>query len=223
MSAPRITIKTTNDGSHTLHTERFDADYHSIHGARQEALHVYIKHGLLECNSTPVNILEIGFGTGLNALLTLLNTGFRTVHYTTLEPYPLDSSLVQQLNYTKNETEQHHFTTLHTSDWHVVTNVTPSFSLEKKQVTLENFTPEKAYDLVYYDAFGPNAQPELWTDSTFKKLYSCMTEGSRLVTFCAQGEMKRALKRVGFTVTALPGPPGKREMTVAKKVILERP
>lgn len=217
MSAPRITLKATNDGSHTLHTSRFDADYHSIHGARQEALHVYIEHGLFETQASPIRVLEVGFGTGLNMFLSILNTK-KPMHYQALEPFPIEYSLIKKLNYPENDQEKELFETLHNADWNRSLHINNDVTIEKIKTTLESFTPKHRYDVVYFDAFGPNAQAELWTTDTFRHVYDMMEEPEILTTFCAQCQMKRNLKEARFCVTPLPGPLGKREMTLARKV-----
>lgn len=217
MSAPRITLKTTNDGSHTVHSSQFDADYHSIHGALQEALHVYIKNGLHQSMASPIHILEIGFGTGLNMLLSILHKSDTPLFYTSLEPYPIEQGIIDTLNYANTKEESDLFKSIHQAKWNTTTTLSESVTIEKVNARLEGFESSTRYDVVYYDAFGPNAQPEMWGEKNFKKVYSLMSPGARLVTFCAQGKMKRTLKHVGFTVSALPGPPGKREMTVGIK------
>ncbi|WP_370589988.1 tRNA (5-methylaminomethyl-2-thiouridine)(34)-methyltransferase MnmD [Rufibacter sp. LB8] len=195
--------------------------YHSVHGALQESQHVFIKMGLqatLE-RLPAVRLLEVGFGTGLNALLTLqhsLATG-ATVQYDTLEKYPLSAEVVDKLEFEKfilNPELLDFFQPLHAAPWEQPVPITPNFTLQKLEIDLEAFAPApESYDLIYFDAFAPEKQPHLWTDAIFQKLYDALAPGGRLVTYCAKGSFKRSLKAAGFTVEALPGPPGKREMT----------
>lgn len=217
MSVPRITLKITKDGSHTLHTSQFDADYHSIHGSRQEALHVYIEHGLKATKASPIRVLEVGFGSGLNMLLSILQTQDTTLYYTSIEPFPIDPELIHHLNFPQNESEKRLFFEIHSAEWNTPHRLNTHITIEKIKTTLQTFETQNKFDIVYYDAFGPNAQPELWTEPIFTKVFSLMEDEGRLVTFCAQGQMKRNLKAAGFRVYAVPGPPGKREMTLAIK------
>jgi len=216
----------TSDGSHSIHIPEWNENYHSVHGAIQESRHVFIEAGLKYCaaKKNALNILEIGLGTGLNALLTfmeaqLLSTG---IHYTALEAFPLSKELTDELNYIKAlESPEHEglfFDLIHGSEWEKETEVTPGCKLKKIRNTLQEITlPEQEFDLVYFDAFGPPVQPEMWTEELFIKTYKTTKPGGILVTYCAKGEVKRTLKRVGFTIESLPGPPGKREMIRALK------
>ncbi|AKQ46748.1 SAM-dependent methyltransferase [Rufibacter radiotolerans] len=216
-----LEVRQTKDGSTTLFVPELNEHYHSVHGALQESLHVFIKMGLqatLE-RLPSVRILEVGFGTGLNALLTLqhtLATG-ATVHYDTLEKYPLPMDVVAQLHFEKfilNPELLDFFTPLHAAPWEEAVTITPTFTLRKLETDLETFAPApESYDLIYFDAFAPEKQPHLWTDAVFQKMHDCLAPGGTLVTYCAKGSFKRSLKAAGFTVEALPGPPGKREMT----------
>ncbi len=221
---------TTSDGSHSLFIESLDESYHSIHGAIQESKHVFIEAGLKNLTlegEEVLNILEMGFGTGLNVFLTYLAAKEQPIHYTSLEAYPLEFAMVEQLNYVKelevNEVDKAVFEKLHQADWNQKVAISSSFHLTKLNQKLEEVDlPSNHFDLVYYDAFAPSAQPELWTEVIFSKLFACMSEGGVLTTYCAKGVVKRILKKVGFQVKALPGPPGKREMTKAMKVILRK-
>ncbi|GAB2525979.1 tRNA (5-methylaminomethyl-2-thiouridine)(34)-methyltransferase MnmC2 [Rufibacter soli] len=216
-----LEVRQTKDGSTTLFVPELNEHYHSVHGALQESLHVFIKMGLqatLE-RLPSVRILEVGFGTGLNALLTLqhtLATG-AAVQYDTLEKYPLSMEVVAQLHFEKfilNPELLDFFTPLHAAPWEQPVAITPQFTLRKLETDLETFAPApESYDLIYFDAFAPEKQPHLWTDAVFQKMYDCLAPGGTLVTYCAKGSFKRSLKAAGFTVEALPGPPGKREMT----------
>lgn len=216
---------TTADGSHSIFAPTLDEHYHSIHGAIQESLHVFIKAGLEALPKTldNIHILEMGFGTGLNAFMTYLaNQAFpnRTIHYTSLEAYPISEEMVLQLNYpiTLQAVEQTAvFQQLHQAPWNVSTQITPKFTLTKLHTTLEEVNLPPKFHLIYYDAFAPSAQPELWTTAIFQKLYDALLPDGLLTTYCAKGVVKRGMKNVGFQVEGLPGPPRKREMTRAKK------
>ncbi|WP_210488399.1 tRNA (5-methylaminomethyl-2-thiouridine)(34)-methyltransferase MnmD [Rufibacter aurantiacus] len=216
-----LEVRQTKDGSTTLFVPELNEHYHSVHGALQESLHVFIKMGLeatLERQSA-VRLLEVGFGTGLNALLTLQHSlaTKATVEYDTLEKYPLPPEVVAQLQFDKfilNPELLDFFTPLHNAPWGQPVAITPQFTLRKLETDLEAFSPSpESYDLIYFDAFAPEKQPHLWTDAIFQKMHDCLKPGSTLVTYCAKGSFKRSLKAAGFTVEALPGPPGKREMT----------
>lgn len=220
------TLITTADGSHSLYVKDLDEHYHSIHGAIQEALHVFIKSGLQYMhnkNYQEINILEIGFGTGLNALLTYLEAEKLNIkiNYTGLEAFPLEDNLLKELNYAEwiANLFQHEktnvkkiFEQLHSSEWQKDVTISEHFKLNKINNTLQDVQLTRAFDLIYFDAFGPRVQPDMWEDELFSKIFSATTTNGCLVTYCAKGEVKRSLKRIGFKVETLPGPPRKREM-----------
>lgn len=217
-------LKTTADGSHTLFVPELNETYHSIHGAIQESQHVFIKNGLRYFNNKEtINILEIGFGTGLNTLLTLLaiENSSQKVDYVSLEKFPLPNELIQQLNYPTqlklNTTQTALFNDLHKCEWNTPTPISNNFNLLKIEEDLADFQTTTTFDLIYFDAFAPEKQAELWTDVIFSKIYSLLNAGGILVTYCAKGVVKRTIKSVGFQLETLPGPPGKREMIRAKK------
>lgn len=215
-------IITTADGSSSLYNEALDETYHSSHGAIQEALHVFIENGLhyFKNSNISLSVLEVGFGTGLNTLLTLLHSNQKLVNYTALETYPLNSEIVTQLNYVIliNELNAAQlYAKLHACDWENSEQITANFFLKKINKQVQQITFKQEFDLIYYDAFGPRAQPDMWTFEIFEKLYLALKPNGILVTYCAKGEVKRMLKAVGFIVETLPGPPGKREMTRAIK------
>lgn len=211
-------IKQTKDASKTLYSSQFDADYHSIHGALKESLHVYIKYGLQSFDSASLSILDVGFGTGLNALLTYRKkSSDQHISYVTLEPFPLPMKLVESLNYHETPHELSVLNDFHASQDSVPLIVSRTFRFTKYEKKVEDFESKTGFDLIYYDAFGPRSQPELWTVSIFENLFRMMHPGGRFVTFCAQGQMKRNLRQVGFSVESVAGPPGKREMTIATK------
>ncbi|MCH8553857.1 MAG: tRNA (5-methylaminomethyl-2-thiouridine)(34)-methyltransferase MnmD [Schleiferiaceae bacterium] len=216
-------LRVTADGSSTIFVPVWDEHYHSIHGAVQESMHVFITNGLSAFATLPsLSILEVGLGTGLNALLTAFSIAeVQQVHYTALEAYPIESALWQHLNYSSVlsfQNSQALFEKLHRAPWETAFPLTENFRLLKVQATLEAWQPTpNEYHLIYFDAFAPSAQPELWTEAIFLKLYTALQPGGSLVTYCAKGSVKRAMKAVGFQVEALPGPPRKREMTRASK------
>jgi tRNA U34 5-methylaminomethyl-2-thiouridine-forming methyltransferase MnmC len=219
-----IRIITTEDGSHSLFNEQLNETYHSVHGAIQESNHVFIKHGLeyvTEHSNKPViNILEIGFGTGLNALLTLQHVFGKeqSVQYTTLEAFPVEEDVWSRLNYANTEISKEWFEKLHQTPWDQWIEIATSFQLRKHFTTLQKIELKaNHFDLVYFDAFAPSKQPELWEFSILKKVTDSMNAGGVFVTYCAKGQLKRDLKNLGLTVEALPGPPGKREMVRAIK------
>lgn len=215
-------FKITADGSHTLYVADLDETYHSTHGAIQEAKHVFIEAGLKYLDKEEVNILEVGFGTGLNAFLTLLESDNRIINYTGIEAFPLNEKLINQLNYTaelkSTQLEKELFNKLHKVKWESYQKITPDFSLNKVKIELDAFKSDEQFDVIYFDAFGPRVQPEMWTEAIFKKMYDCLNDDGIIVTYCAKGSVKRGLKAVGFEIESLPGPPGKREMTRAIKV-----
>lgn len=213
-------LRKTADGSATIFVPHWDEHYHSVHGALQESKHVFITHGLQPfAKSQTLNILEMGFGTGLNALLTcVMQPDHQKITYTALEAYPVEEALWQGLQYGNLLVANALFEQLHQSVWGTPTAITPNFTLLKLHSALENYVPKNAdFDVIYYDAFAPSAQPELWTTEVFQKLFEALKPGGILVTYCAKGQVKRNLKAAGFNIEALPGPPGKREMTRAKK------
>lgn len=213
----------TADGSKTIQLPQWGEQYHSMHGALQEALHVFIGKGLCQFENRPLELLEVGFGTGLNALLTLVEAPVRklSIRYTGLEAYPVATAEWQQLNYPDlleaREDARQNFEALHRAPWEVDVPVTPSFTLRKLKVDIRTFEGEPAYDLIYFDAFGARVQPELWTDLIFGRMFRSLRPGGSLVTYSAKGSVRRAMQQVGFEVERLPGPPGKREMLRASK------
>ncbi|MEL6255965.1 MAG: tRNA (5-methylaminomethyl-2-thiouridine)(34)-methyltransferase MnmD [Bacteroidota bacterium] len=209
----------SKDGSSTLFAPHFDEHYHSIHGAIQESMHVFIEAGLRAQKKQDIRIFEMGLGTGLNAVLTAIHMEERRIHYTGIEAFPVADDLLAQLNYTKELGEEAEmiFKKLHALPWEEIGELLPSFSLEKVRITLEKFSSESAYDLIYFDAFAPSAQLELWSLEIFQKMFRLMNAGAVLVTYCAKGDVRRAMIAAGLRVEKIPGPPGKREMLRAWK------
>ncbi|NLX65483.1 MAG: tRNA (5-methylaminomethyl-2-thiouridine)(34)-methyltransferase MnmD [Bacteroidales bacterium] len=217
-------IEITEDGSHTLYLPELDEHYHSTHGAIRESLHVYLEAGLHHCHKEEINLLEIGFGTGLNAFLTLLDTekSGKIVRYTSLEQYPVSIADAEQFNYSKllDPSKEEIFMQLHSSLWGEWVEMTPAFHLRKLQMdasNLDNFQPETPFDVIYYDAFAPEKQPTMWREEIFNRLYTLSNQGAVLTTYCAKGAVRRMLQSAGYQVTRLPGPPGKREILKAIK------
>lgn len=214
-------LKETADGSHTLFVREMDEHYHSVNGAIQEALHVYLQAGYRCVTHPDIRLLEIGFGTGLNALLTWREAEERqipTVYYT-MERYPLSVELVHQLNYGSLvfPEEPERLFRLHEAAWGETIPLSPFFSLHKLHTDSNTSSLPIDINVVYFDAFGPDKQPEMWNQSIFDKLYTAMRFNGVLTTYCAKGAVRRMMKQAGFLVERIPGPPGKREMLRARK------
>ena len=215
-------IVETADGSKTLYVPGLEEHYHSVHGAFSEAQHVFIKNGLQPSPKTNISILEMGFGTGLNAYLTCFENRKlnKNIFYTALEAFPVDFDLAMGMEYIHMidlEDEGFLFKQMHQCSWMNPHRIDNCFTLEKIEATIQDVIFKKSFDLVYFDAFAPRVQPDLWTETIFTKLYDAMNIDAIMVTYCAKGSVKRTLKTVGFEVESLEGPPGKREMTRAKK------
>ncbi|MFT4899545.1 MAG: tRNA U34 5-methylaminomethyl-2-thiouridine-forming methyltransferase MnmC [Flavobacteriales bacterium] len=212
-------IITTKDGSHSLMVPELNEQYHSIHGAQQEAEHVFLKMGLDYFEKDHLAVFEVGFGTGLNTLLSCL-WGRRnnvSLDYTSVEKYPVSAKEANQLNYGELVEQPELFNQLHTCDWEQKVDVTKDFSLSKLKLDLTKDELPRGFDVIFFDAFAPNKQPKLWTIEVFEKMYAILNEGGVLVTYCCQGEAKRTMLKAGFKVEKVPGPPGKREMLRAVK------
>ena len=220
-------IITTADGSKTIQIEAWNEQYHSVHGAIQEANHVYINHGLLflfsENKQTPksdISILEIGFGTGLNALLTLLKSDElkQNINYVGIEAYPLTFDEVNPLNYVSElKTDSKYFEALHKCSWETQHRISETFSLTKRKQFFKDISEDNAFDVIYFDAFGARVQPELWTEAIFKRMYKALKPNGVLTTYAAIGHVRRTMLSLGFEVEKLQGPPGKRHMIRAIK------
>ncbi len=217
----------TSDGSHTLLNETLNVYYHSVHGALQESRHIFIKLGLqeamdryvLKANQNPktlplpVCIFEMGFGTGLNAVLTWLEAEKMKVpiHYVTIEAFPIEDEQVQLLNY-NGLLNTNRLLELHYTTWEKTVSLSPYFTFEKHQTSLQEFDILQSFDAIYYDAFAPSAQPELWTQEIFEKLAGWLKPGGNLTTYCSKSYVRRHLQAAGLRVEKHPGPPGKREV-----------
>ena len=212
----------TADGSTTIHIPEWNEQYHSKHGAIQEAYHVFIKNGLSLFKNQEISVLEIGFGTGLNCFITFLElqTYNLKVDYTGVEAYPISDKEVEALNYISElnaEEKISVFKKMHETYWDEEHKISDNFCLKKQQKLFKDIDAKNAFDLIYFDAFGARVQPELWTEEVFKKMYIALKKEGVLVTYSAKGSVRRAMQTVGFVVERLEGPPGKREMLRAIK------
>lgn len=234
-----LRIIETGDGSRSLYHEELDETYHSRHGALQEAKHVFIKMGLqpLLDKRERIAVLEIGFGTGLNAWLTASEVVRREqeqgkreqegdvyvgsrIFYVGIEAYPLSAKDLEDVNYaslTKDRSEKALLDDIQQCKWEEEVEIHPRFSLTKRKLFFKEIKDADSFDLIYFDAFGPRVQPDLWTVDIFRKMYKALRSGGVLTTYSAKGDVRRAMMEVGFEVERVPGPPGKREMLVAKK------
>jgi tRNA U34 5-methylaminomethyl-2-thiouridine-forming methyltransferase MnmC len=213
-----LQVITTKDGSPTLQNTDSKITYHSVHGAAQESMHVFIKSGLeyyiAHNTKSHISILEMGLGTGLNVLLTI-DAGKKInkeIEYHAVEPFPLNADIISQLDYQLPFLEE-----VHIAPFKKPYFISERFTLTKHNCALQDFASTQLFDIIYYDAFAPTAQPELWTIAIFEKLFSYLTKGGILVTYCAKGIVQRNMKEAGFFVEKLVGPPGKREMIRAIK------
>jgi tRNA U34 5-methylaminomethyl-2-thiouridine-forming methyltransferase MnmC len=220
-----LDIIITGDGSNSLRNISLNETYHSIHGAIQESVYVFIQQGLMPLMSkdkSEISILEVGFGTGLNALLTLqkAQTDKQKVSYTALEPYPLPETIWKGLNYPDALDLADEFRCIHRSQWQIATELGDHFTLFKDKTSLQDATLQAGdFDLVYYDAFAPSKQPDLWELSVLEKVVSALRPEGIFVTYCAKGQLKRDLLSLRLNVETLPGPPGKKEMIRAHKML----
>lgn len=218
-----IEIVSSADGSHTLFLPDMNETYHSLHGAITESRHVFIDKGLdaVVKDDQPTRVLEVGFGTGLNALLTMAYAEkfLKKVIYHTLEPNPLPKEIWEKLNYTEKLSApvSGFYERLHSLEWNSEVELSPYFTIKKINARLEEWETQEEYDLVYFDAFAPGKQAEVWKLSNIEKCYRRVKAPGLLVSYCAQGQFRRDLQSAGFEVERLPGPPGKKEMLRAFK------
>ncbi len=216
-------IITTDDGSVTFYLPEMKETYHSKFGAIQEAYHVFIKNGLALTEGRPISILEIGFGTGLNAFITFLEAAktSQAVAYTGVEAYPVsdkEAALLNYVNVLDAEPHKQVFNLMHASEWGEKVILNDNFTLIKRQQSFQDIIDNNAFDLIYFDAFGYPSQPELWSEEIFTKMYNALRKDGILVTYACRTVIKKAMQAAGFTTEKLPGPPGKREMLRAKKL-----
>jgi tRNA U34 5-methylaminomethyl-2-thiouridine-forming methyltransferase MnmC len=212
----------TSDGSTSINLPELNEQYHSKKGAIQEAYHVFIRMGL-DLFADNISILEIGFGTGLNAFITFLESERRNLNikYTGVEAYPVLEQEVAALNYITQLNAENHsqaFADFHSTSWEFEAEISNKFSLTKRKQMFNDITDDAVHDLIYYDAFGSRVQPELWGEEIFSIMYKALKKDGVLVTYAAKGSARRAMETVGFTVERLAGPPGKREMLRARKL-----
>jgi tRNA U34 5-methylaminomethyl-2-thiouridine-forming methyltransferase MnmC len=212
----------TEDGSHSIIIPELNVSYHSRHGAIQESTHIFIEAGLRHVAGTlqNISILEVGFGTGLNGLLTLIESKKYDLQilYDVVELYPLDSVQVASLNYLSllGATDlASEFSHMHACEYGNAVLISKNFQLQKFQADILDVTLSGQYDVVYFDLFDPSVQPELWSVRVFKKIYDVMKSGAVLVTYCSKGEVRRAMEEAGLQVEKLRGPRGKREIVRA--------
>lgn len=218
-------LEQTADGSYTLYVPELDEHYHSVKGALTESQHIFIDMGLKHASIDSPHILEIGLGTGLNCILTLLEAeeSQRHVHYTGIERYPLNEEIIRKLDYPSIIGNKHEnkYLAIHQAPWEEDIQLSPWFTLHKIEGDFTHYTFEKKYDIIYFDAFAPEKQPEMWEQSLFDNLYNVLNGGGILTTYCAKGVVRRMLQTAGFKVERLPGPPGgKREILRATKTNL---
>jgi tRNA U34 5-methylaminomethyl-2-thiouridine-forming methyltransferase MnmC len=216
----KVDLKTTKDGSHTLYRPDLDEHYHSVYGAIEESMHIYIHCGLNIIRKPGVRIFEVGFGTGLNAILSIIEAEKtdRILRYHTIEKYPLDRSLIHKLNYNQYLDPKYHevFYSLHDAEWDQSRNIGKT-SFLKIRGDIADYKPEENYDLIYFDPFSPEKEPELWSHGIFEKIYKSLIRGGYLVTYSVKGDIRRLLTDLGFHVERLPGPSGKKHILRAGK------
>lgn len=212
-------LRITGDGSHTMYVSDMDESYHSKHGALQESVHIFIRKGFQTIDKSPVHILELGLGTGLNVMLTLAESekSGSEVFYHAVEKYPLNAAEFGKLNYEAMIAglPAGSLIRMHEAPWGIDFNLSDHFRMFKEHSDFRSMDPEGRFDLVYFDAFAPDKQPELWTREIFSKLFALMEPGAILVSYSSKGEVRRVLNSCGFEVRKIPGPPGKREMIQA--------
>lgn len=214
-------IVITSDGSSSIYIPEWQESYHSKHGAIQEAKHVFIKNGLCLLKKHNVSILEVGFGTGLNCLITAqeaFENGY-VIDYVGVEAFPVTGKELSALNYEEVlKDNQGLFKRIHACAWEEETEIVSNFRLTKINLLFENIEYYDRFDLIYFDAFGFRVQPELWGEDIFKRMYQSLKKGGMLTTYAARGTITRAMQSSGFSVQKVAGPPGKREMTIARKL-----
>jgi tRNA U34 5-methylaminomethyl-2-thiouridine-forming methyltransferase MnmC len=216
-------LRETADGSMTIYLPEMDEHYHSYHGALQEAMHVFIGNGIHRFSKKDtISVFELGLGTGLNALLTAIwaNENNQKVIYFGLEAFPVEVEMNLQMNYQNlisNNLATNYFTKIIEAEWEKSIMISDKFQIQKVEETIQNLSITNQFDVVFFDAFGPRAQEEMWEFNVIEKTVQLLNSGGLFVTYCAKGQLKRDLKALGLKVEALPGPPGKREMTIAWK------
>ena len=216
-------LRETADGSMTIYLPEMDEHYHSYHGALQEAIHVFIENGIQRFpKKDTISVFELGLGTGLNALLTAIwaNENNQKVNYFGLEAFPVEVEMNLKMNYQdmiSKDLATEYFTNIIEAEWEKSVVISDKFQIQKVEETIQNLSVTNQFDVVFFDAFGPRAQEEMWEFSVIEKTVQLLNSGGLFVTYCAKGQLKRDLKALGLKVETLPGPPGKREMTIARK------
>jgi len=218
--AMHIKVIDTRDGSKSLFLPEMNETYHSKFGARTESEHVFIRSGYEYVSKDYIRIFEVGFGTGLNVFLTCLahQKDGRKVYYETIEKYPLPTEIIEEINIFEHPEEKELFARLHQAEWDKPVAVAEDFILHKRQTDLLLYQSGEPFDLIYFDAFAPNKQEDMWTEEVFRKMYESLNDKGVLVTYSAKGSVRRTMISVGFSVERIPGPPGKREMLRAVKL-----
>ncbi len=216
----KLEVKITDDKSHTLFVPELKEHYHSTYGAIQESQHIYINAGMHCSHKNPLTIFEMGFGTGLNAYLTYLKANKNKIQtfYYSIEKFPLDLNIVSKLNYPHligNKFEV--YNKMHECKWNELINLSPYFQLLKIKADIKKFIINFRYDVVYFDAFGPDVQPCLWKKQIFEKIINSLNTNGIFITYSAKGEVKRNLKNLNMKIETIPGPKGKREIIRAFK------
>jgi len=214
-------VITTKDGSNTIYNQELDEHYHSINGAVQESRHVFINAGFKAIRKPEFSVLEVGFGTGLNALLSLKECVHleKKIQYTAIELFPLSLEYVEKLNYNDIIGEAESLHKMHSCEWNSWVAINDQFLLKKLKADLKMIHLPDRYDLIYFDAFSPQKQPELWSADIFEKIASACNEAAVFTTYSAKGSVRRALQKAGFVVERIPGPCGKREMLRGTRVL----
>ena len=216
-----IEYRKTKDNSYTLYLPELNETYHSLNGAYTESMHVFIKNGYHYCRTNPLSVLEIGFGTGLNTILTFIENEKeeREVTYHSIEKHPLHTEIIKKLNYHTlfDNKRYRQFIALHELEWNKEHKLDAKFTFKKIEKDITYYTPDHLYDLIFFDAFGPDKQPAMWTNNIFSKTYNCMNKNGIIVTYSAKGSVRRMMQEMGFVAERIPGPPGKREMLRGKK------
>lgn len=223
MMSVKTLLEKTKDGSHTLFVPELNEHYHSVNGAVQESRHVFIEAGLHACKKEEIRVFEVGFGTGLNALLACFEVGqsIKKIDYASIELFPISIQLANSLNYPAifEDGQKSIFKNMHLCKWNQRVNISEQFSLTKIQADISDyaFADAQRFDVVFFDAFAPEKQPDLWNRQVFQKMFDALVPEGILVTYCAKGAVRRMLQACGFAVERLPGPPGKREMLRARR------
>lgn len=215
-------IRKTDDGSQTIHSEQFNENYHSTFGALSESKHVFIEAGLNYSKLKSISIFEVGFGTGLNAILTYIEGKKRNlkINYTAIELYPVNIKQIGDLNYHQffQKSDYNKFALMHSTEWNKKVDIASHFTLTKIKSDLTNFNMSGNYDIIYFDAFSPGTQPEMWSFEIFKKIYDSTNQNGILTTYSSKGLVKNNLRSAGFKITRLPGPKGKHHIIRAEKI-----